>query len=301
MKKIYIWGYVSLLAAYLVLSIVLPPDPASLERYGITAIQAKLLSLSITLPITLIYAVALYGFRWLKSFALTVADTKEGRAYNQIADGLTIFTFSLPLMSIFSSLTNYLVVRNPEWLGELVVARNYFRVIITVVAFTLIARGAEKLVTSVKVKPTFERPHLSLLGTILLTTVYVWLIVTRNHAPQLAVPSYYLPDPVVLFTQAIPLLFVWCRGLRAMYHLYVYREKLGGRVYRRAWDLLARGIALTIVVAIMMQFIVTASDRLIAINLTPILLLVYLLVVGYAVSFSFIAVGAKKLKMIEEV
>lgn len=85
-----------------------------------------------------------------------------------------------------------------------------------------------------------------------------------------------------------------------MYHLYVYREELGGKVYRRAWELLARGIALTIAVAILMQMIVTASNRLIAINITPVLLMVYILVLGYAISFLYVAAGAKKLKMIEE-
>jgi len=300
MKKVYYWGYITLLSIYVTLSVVLPPQPSTLERFDITSLQAKLLSLTVVIPITLIYLLALYGTVWFKSFAVAIRDTKEGKPYDQMANGLALWAISLPLQSIFSSVTNYMAVQSPRWLEELVITRNYLRVVITVIAFTLIARGAEQLVKTVKTRPTFDRPLVSLFGTITLTTFYIWLIITRHHV-EIATPIFYLPDWLIITTQAIPLLFVWCRGLRAMYHLYLYREKVGGKVYRRSIDLLTKGIALTIFVAIAMQFIITASNRLVSLNLTPVLLLVYLLVIGYAVSYSYVAMGAKKLKMIEEV
>lgn len=300
MKKIYYWVYITLLTAYVTLSVMLLPQPSVLERFDMTSLQAKLLSLTVVIPITCIYLLALYGTVWLKSFAVAIRDTREGQAYGQMANGLALWAISLPLQSIFSSVTNYVAIQDPAWLEELVITRNYLRVVVTVIAFTLIARGAERLVKTVRTRPTFDRPLVSLFGTISLTAFYIWLIVSR-HQVELTTPIFYQPDWLIIITQAIPLLFVWARGLRAMYHLYLYREKVGGKVYRRSIDLLTKGIALTIFVAITIQLVITASSRLISLNLTPALGLVYLLVIGYAISYTSIAIAAKKLKMIEEI
>lgn len=300
MKKIYYWGYFTLLTAYVMLSVMLPPQPVIFERFDITVLQARLLSLTVVIPITFIYLLALYGTVWLKSFAVAIRDTKEWQAYDQIANGLALWAISLPLQSIFSSLTNYIAVENPAWLEEVVITRNYLRVVVTVIAFTLIARGAERLVKTVRTRPTFDRPLVSLFGTITLTTFYIWLIVSR-HQVELATPIFYQPDWLIIITQAIPLLFVWARGLRATYYLYLYREKVGGKVYRRSIDLLTKGVVLIIFIAIAIQLIVTASSRLVSLNLTPALSLVYLLVIGYAIGYTCVAIAAKKLKMIEEV
>ena len=196
MKKLYYWVFLALLVAYLALSIFLPPDPSTLEKFSITSTQAKMLSMTVVIPISFIYLLALYGTVWFKSFAESVRKTKEGPAYGQMADGLMILALSLPLHSVFSSLNNYVANYYPHWIEEMVIARNYVRVILTVIAFTFIARGAERLVRTVRTKITFDRPLLSLFGTITLTTLYVWLIITRHHVEAV---SPVLPFPAAIF------------------------------------------------------------------------------------------------------
>jgi hypothetical protein len=66
-------------------------------------------------------------------------------------------------------------------------------------------------------------------------------------------------------------------------------------------NLLAKGIGGVILISILIQFLTTASARLNRLNLTPLLIIVYCLLLLYGIAYGFIAVGAKRLKRIEEV
>jgi len=134
----------------------------------------------------------------------------------------------------------------------------------------------------------------------MLTTFYTWIITTRPVGPN-GDSSYYLPTVVILFTLGIPYVYIWCKGTVAAYQLYVYKSRVRGSIYRGALNSLALGIGSVIILSIFLQLLITISARLLTLNLSPRLGIVYVLVALIGVSYGLIARGSKRLKQIEEV
>lgn len=301
MKKAYVWSFIALVALYALLALSLPPDPETLVKYNITAAQARLLSLTIVVPVVAIYFAAFYGAFRFKQYSEIIKGTTEGRPYSQLSNGLLVLAFSLPIISIFASTLAYVEVRNPSSVPAATIFMNYLRLAFPLVAFTLIARGAEGLIATIKTKKSSDHPQLSILGTVALSSVFTWLVINRPITENAREMPYHLSNWLIITTLVIPYLFIWCRGLRAMYHLNKYREKVKGKVYRQALGSLAKGIGAVIVIGILMQMLTTISVRLSRLNLTPLLLMLYVLIMLYAVGYIWVARGANKLKRFEEV
>lgn len=106
MKKPYILLFIALLVAYLILALTLPSDPQVLAKHELTQLSARFLNLTILIPISLVYLAALYGFIRVKDYAAKVRDTKEGPHFKDIANGLMLLAFSLPINSILCSRPN---------------------------------------------------------------------------------------------------------------------------------------------------------------------------------------------------
>lgn len=114
-------------------------------------------------------------------------------------------------------------------------------------------------------------------------------------------PTYYLPNWLIILTLAVPYVYVWCVGINAVRNLNIYKNRVKGLVYKRAIDYLAKGIAVIIVLSIFIQLIAVLSAQLNRLNLTPLLAVIYLLLVLYALGYGLVSRGAKRLKQIEEV
>lgn len=148
--RAFLWIYLALVASYAVLTFTLPTDPAVLARYQISQSQSHLLGLTITAPFVIIYLAALYGFTRFKHYAVSIRGTREGESFRHISNGLTVLVFSLPILSILSSLRSYATFRYPDLLPTVVITRNYLTLMFALVAFYavgygLVARGAKKL------------------------------------------------------------------------------------------------------------------------------------------------------------
>lgn len=299
-RKVYNLVFLGLAALYIVLTTGLPSDPEALQRYNISQHQLHLLALTVAIPIVLIWLMALYGFNRFHEYALAVRKSREGRSLNYLATGLMVLIFSLPLLSSLSSMFTYYSRQRPDLLPTLTILKNYLNLLFPFIAFLLIAKGADSLLKTLKSQKVAFAPRFSLVGIIALSCIYTWLITTRP-IDTTGNASYYLPNVLILFSLAIPYLFMWCKGLMAAYQLYVYKTKVRGNIYREALNSLAAGLSTIIVLSIFLQLLFTLSSRLTSLSLGPLLYLVYILVALTAVSYGLIARGAKKLKKIEEV
>lgn len=300
MRNTYPLLFIILLLGYIIIAFTLPTDPQVLERYDITQKGARFLNLTIVLPLSAIYLVALYGFQRFNDYAISVRKTKEGPHLEKIANGLMVLAFSLPVLSIVGSLFNYLKYRNPEFLPMATILRNYLTLVFAFTAILLIAKGSQGLFDTLKSKKVIARSHYALAGIIALTSIYTWLITSQGPAAKTG-QGYFLPDWLVIATLAIPYIFIWCEGVKASIHLSEYKGSVKGIIYKRAFDNLSKGIAAIIVVSVFIQFITTLSEKLSRLNLTPLLLVIYVLIVLYAIGYGLVARGAKRLKQIEEV
>lgn len=303
MKRIETWIFIILLSIYVILAIVLPTNPETIARFDITQLQARLLNLSVVIPISLIYLTAWYGFLRVDEYARKISGTKEGPHFKKIAFGLMVLAFNLPITSVISSIRSYARHAAPDLLPYATVARNYISMILMVIAMVLIARGVAGLYDTLKRRAAArsQPPFYGLLGPVLLASAYVYLIVEQSYTSDVVSNPYILPAWLVVPTIAAPYVFAWCTGIWAARRLLAYQAEVKGVVYKRALDSIAKGLAVIILVSMLIQGLTSLAGVLNRLELTPLLSFIYFLLVLYAIGFGLVARGAKKLKLIEEV
>jgi hypothetical protein len=279
----------------------LPIDPDTLQRYQLTELKAKLLNLTVIVPLMLIWLTALYGFISLKQYANKVAGSKEGRAFRYLSLGLMVLAFSLPLNSLIATCAQQITNSHGNLLVPTTIIRNHVVLILSLVAFFLLVKGALELAKTVKRRDAASVPGSYIVGLLSLSAIYGWLITSRplNHGIQ--EKAYFMPNWLLIFTLVIPYLLAWKAGAWATYYLYTFHKSVKGIVYKSAFKDLAWGIGVVVSISILIQLITTSSAQLSRLNLTPILLIIYGLLLLYAVGFGLVARGAKKLKRLEEV
>lgn len=298
-SKIFLYVFFALVATYICLALGLPSDPAVLHRFHLSQGQVHLLSLTIIIPIILVWAYAFYGFWRFKIYAHMVRRSKEGKPFNSLADGLMILIIGLIASGIVSSLLNYMAVHNPQLLPTATIIKNYVAVALPLIGFLYIAKGADGLLKTLRSRMTLPLPPFGPLALIVTACLFSGLIVARNS--QAAQHLYYLPNWLLVLTLAIPYVFMWYKGALAAYRLYKYKTEVKGIIYQRAVSDLYLGIAFIIGISIMLQVLTTFAERLNRLHLTPLLAFLYLLVFLFVVGYGLVARSAKKFKRIEEV
>lgn len=301
--KSFVYVFVIITLLYVVLALGVPPDQATLDKYDLSSLQIRLLNLTVVIPVVLIWLTALYGFINLKKYALSIKESKEGKAFNLLSNGLMILALSLPLGSVISSISRYIATNNDAYLVSTTIIKNYSSLLFSLAAFVVIAIGARELIRTFnqKSQSAFRLPTSIVSALIVLSVIYTWLISTHSFNQGASNDAFYLPSWLVIFTLVIPYLIAWGAGMAATYFITVYNTRVKGAVYKKAFSDIARGIGTVVFISITLQLILTVTSQLNRLNLTPVLLIVYALLILYAIGFGFIARGAKKLKKIEEV
>lgn len=302
--KTIIIVYSLLALTYIALVWFLPPNRNSLDKYNLTILQAKLINLTFILPLIGVWFSALYGYVRFRSYALVIRKSPEGQPFKNLANGLMVLSFGLPLTAILSSVLNFYSARNPDWLPATTIIRNYVDIAIYFSAFALLFTGAKGLYTTLKLRQLFQPAYLKYNTTVIIivSTVFAWLLLANPLTVDTANSSiYYLPNWLIISTIAVPYLLAWYYGSMASYWLITYRNRIKGEVYRQPFTDLAKGIAVIVFDAMLIRFISSLSPRLTRLNLTPLLLIVYGLVLLYILGYGLVARGAKGLKKIEDV
>ncbi len=299
-NRYYIYWFMFLTAVYVGFAVFAPIDPTILQKYHISEARALMLTLTVVVPIVMIWLVALYGLVRFKEYTEVIQEGKEGLAFRDISNGLLYLAFSLPIGGVIGSFVSYLALRHPHLIEEVTIVRNYARMIVPGIGLILLARGASGLTRLLKKSKQNELPHYSLLWAIILTSFFSWLITAKAGSTGGNI-IYFLPNWLILLTLVVPYTYTWCRGLFGVFHLLQYRKNVKGVVYKKSLNLLAMGVSMIIILSVLTQLITTLSARLNRLNLTPLLLIVYVLVALNALGYGWVARGARKLKQIEEV
>lgn len=297
--------FISLLALYLILTFVIPPNPETLGRYGITAIQARLLRLAIAVPFALIWCTAFYSYVRLKEYAYLIDNSRDGKAFIRIANGLGILAVGQALQSVFSSLLNYRAHVSPEFLPTAVILRHYAAIIISLVAFWIVYSGARALKNGIKGGLSARKLLFVQFGLLLLVITYAYVVFAnpaRNQALSSSSPAiYYLPDWLIILSIILPYAYVWYMGLLSALSINTYRDHVNGIIYKRSFKQLAYGIGIVISGSILLQYLTAVGNLLTDWGLAQLLSIVYLLLITIATGYILIASGARKLQKIEEV
>src|SRR5690606_6159057 len=135
-----------------------------------------------------------------------------GPAFSLLAWGLAVTAYGLPISGSISSLLNYEARAYTDLLPTITITKNYISLLITLVSFLLIARGANMLVKTLKQREPAHWTSAGLIATIFLSSVYNWLTILRPYDMAASDSVYFLPNWLVIITLIVPYLYLWCRG-----------------------------------------------------------------------------------------
>lgn len=296
--------FATLAVVYLVQGVLVTPDQEVLAKYHISSTQAIGLALTIAVPYLTIWFIALGGYLRFKDYTRAIAGSHDGAAWTTISRGILLLSLWLPVSAVLTSLVTNYYHHHPAATAGLVRLDNYANLLLLLPAFWLINRGAQQLLVLVK-RPLYRLPQAVLLSFIAFAALYVFLTL-QDPARQLPtsdveVASYYLPDWAIVTTIIIPRLIMWFLGIQAIYYIYLYAQKIKGSLYRQALRNLARGLAWVVLMIIVLRCFQSLSAPLARLNLSLLLLLIYVLLALVSVGYVLIAKGARKLHRLEEV
>ncbi|HSX43978.1 MAG TPA: hypothetical protein VLE69_01600 [Candidatus Saccharimonadales bacterium] len=304
-KQAIIALYIALSVAYLTIALFLPPDKKALAKYQISPSTIKALSLVVALPLVAIWGVGFYGFYRYDSYADTISKTKDGKYHRLIASGLFLLALSLPVSSILSNLLSYYGRVYQNFMPSSVIIGNYVTIALYLSAFAFIYKGATGLL-QITQKTMRQRGEIYLMMGFTVVVGIFYYLSLHNPARQfptgnLTTAAYYLPDWLIILTVLLPYTLMWFLGVMAAYRLWLYRNNVAGKIYKSAFTRVAIGLGMVVALLMILRYLTALITILDKLTIKYLLLVVYLLLIFIAVGYIFIAIGAKRLKKIEEV
>ena len=297
--------FIALIAAYLLVIFIIPPDASVLTKYDLRPSQYVLIRLAVLTPLIAIWLIALYGFVTVYRYAGSIRKHKDGKAFVTLSSGLGVLAFGLPLQSLMSSLLNYASRTNPAATPATTIINNYLALAIVLIGFYIINKGAKALLTNTKTdEPNSIHYQAWQFGLAVFSAIFVYLTLTN---PARSVPIegaakavYYLPDWLIVLTIIIPYIAVWYLGMQSAYYIRHYRNKVPGMLYKQALGFLANGIGAVILASMLLRLLTNMTAFFKSAELKILLAVVYLLLVAISIGYILIAKGANKLRKMEE-
>lgn len=282
---------------YAALVIIIPTDKATLEQYNLSPLFAKLLSVTVVLPIIAIWSMAFYGYSKLKSYSKLITNHKDGKAISIIATGLQVLALGLPTASAINTFGNIIARANSDYAQAHGVISIYINLVVPLAAFLVIGIGARNLVYQIKPKSSHLLTYTILFLLAAISVFYTHAVTEHGGINQ----TFHIPMLILITTVVIPYVTIWYIGIFASIDLFVYSQKVKGIIYKNCWRYVSGGIAMIIVSMITLQYLTTLTNRLTKLPIGSLMLIIYLLLILMAVGYVLVAKGAKGLRKIEEV
>lgn len=283
---------------YVLLGLVLPPNTPTLQTYHLSVTEYHVLLLLLNIPIAVVWTAAFYGYAKVQEYGLLIKKTAHGKAFLKIGTALKWLAWGLPVSAITSSLLAGLVHAYPGLLNTAIIIGHYIPVIISIVAFTHMSKGSRGLADITRSRPSLRAIRTILMGFAAIAISYCYFAIegTKDNPNP-----YRLPLWLILFTIVLPYLYAWFMGLVATYEIFLYSHHSKGLLYQKALSFLSGGIVMAIFSSIILQYIASDTTHVRRITFNALFLFVYAVLLVYAGGFVLTALGAKKLKKIEEV
>ena len=275
----------------------LPPSYSLLHTFHITHAEYRLAVFTLLVPYAIIWFSAFYGYDKLARYAKTVRGSREGDAFQNIATGTGFLAWGLALPTLLAILLGGITAHYPAFEPARTIIDEYAMLLAPLIGFVIIGAGTRKLADIVRARPT--RAGVLLFGlAVIFVTIFFEHAVIRNR--YIGGSPYYLPLTLLMTTIIAPYVFTWYTGLLAAYELWLYAIKARGVLYKRALSQLAGGIAIVIVGSVSAQYL-AGSYATHGTSVITVLAIAYSFLVIQALGYVLVAVGANRLKKIEEV
>ncbi len=297
-------GLTLIWVAYVVASLLAPTIDTQ-ARFGISAVQANLLKLTVFLPYLFIWMAALLAVLSFRSYAPLVATSPESKGFHRIYRGL-IFLFLAVFVPPLLGLIRTFNPHTEEVVKVMTIANYWISILFYLMAFWNLLRGSHDLLKTLQVTAPTNRTRLYTLVVLgLLSLAYVWSVFhnpTRTVSTDALIrPTYYLPDALIVLTIILPYILIWVWGSLAIINIRLFANVVSGQIYRQAFRIIAWGLTVITALTIGVQFLPQAGRYFARAELGIILLVVYLLLIIIAVGYILVARGASRLTAIEKV
>lgn len=288
--------FVILAALAIGLALGLPPDPQALHTLHTSAASYRIALAAILIPYIIIWYTAFYAYAKLREYAQPLKQERDGAGFHKIAAGMGALAFSLVIPTIISLVLNNIAQHHASFRAASVVITNYLSVFPALISLLIIYNGSRMLISLFRGRTRQLDFRWHAPWFMLLCVIFSHLALQNQHRYHV----YHLNSWVLIVTYIVPYLYVWMVGLLSTYNFYTFAGTVKGLLYKQAVRRFANGIAVVIIGSIGIQFFdVTFAKRIS--SLGSVLLIDYVLLVIVAVGLILMALGAKKLKRIEEV
>ncbi len=296
--------YCALLAClYIFLIFVLPANNMTMQKYHFSPLEYKVVAFAVAIPSLFAWFAAFIGYAKLREYAQSVRKTSEGIAYDQLAEGTTWLAWSLPAGVLVAVVLNAFAGRHPAFRDTAIIISNYVTLILPLIGFSIIANASQRLLTNVKAKLSLANARFMIIGFLVFGALYCYLVFSHLNPGSLGSTDnpYYLPAWLLVLTLIVPYLYAWFMGILGAYEIILYRSHARGLLYKRALGLMVGGLVTVILSSVALQYIGSAQPSVGYLVLNDRLALILLFRVIGGIGFVLLALGASKLKRIEEV
>jgi hypothetical protein len=296
-------NYFSWIALYLILALLLPANKSVMHAYNLSANQYHLLFLFIVLPYAGIWYAAFYGYTMMQKYVALISTTKEGTNFQTLANGFGWLAWSLPITAVSTLLLYSYANSSVQFHAASVIINNYIVLILPLIGFVLLRKSSQKLLSTAHL--IISRWQMVLIGSLFATLGVAYCLVTFRHLDLNSVANsanpFYLPNWLVLVSLTLPFLVSWLIGLTAAFELFIFSKESSGLLYRRSLLLLALGVFGVVISSVSLQYLNIMSPAHGNLSLNYQLFFAYMIRFVSAVGYILIAIGALRLKRIEEV
>lgn len=291
------YSYLFFLIVYSGFVLLPAPAPATLLQYHVSPLGLRIIDVTIILILAGIWFAGFYGYGKLQTYTRLIRGSKDGKRVAKLTRGIFLLVMWLPVSSTTAAVLNYIAVKRPGLLPQVSIINIYVNLLLPLLGFFIISKGAWGLSEMVRHRPTFRTSNILAIFVIYIGLIYYRLVVTTAHRNDI----YHMSIWLILITVVAPYIYMWFIGLLAAYNIDLYRQKVAGIVYRKSWRLLSLGLCWLIVVSIAFQYLTTLTARLSHLSIYWLLAIVYSLLLVLSAGFVLVALGARNLQKIEEV
>ncbi|MGZ6004537.1 MAG: hypothetical protein ACXWLH_00105 [Candidatus Saccharimonadales bacterium] len=287
----------------IILIFAFPASKATLNQYHLTDFEYRVILFATSIPSFLVWYVAFIGYAKLIEYAKLINKTREGIHFYKLALGCVWLAWSMPVTktvnTIFFGIDNIW----PTFHTTSIIISNYIGLLMPLIAFSLIATGAQGMINQAKLLLTASSTKVIMLLYVIAGVSFCYF--TFKHLDLSSVNStdnsFYLPIWLLILSVIIPYLYAWFIGLLAAWELSIIALKAHGHLYKRGLWLVIGGLVVIIGASIAMEYLNSIQPRVgyLLLNFKLVLTLTFRIIQG--VGFGLIAVGATRLKKIEEV
>ncbi|MDB5164456.1 MAG: hypothetical protein JWL89_82 [Candidatus Saccharibacteria bacterium] len=292
-----------LAVVYTTLLFVLPANKIAMQAYHLAPTQYHILLFVVVLPLILIWFAAFYSYAKLDQYAQLISKTPEGGDFVELARGVRWLAWGLAIPSLLSIILNSIANSRPGFLSTALITTNYFSLLIPLIGFSIIRKGAQGLTEHAKLRLNSGSAQTIMIVFVVLGVAFCFFIFRQLnlHSFSSSNNPYFLPVWLLISTIIVPYLYAWFSGLLAAHDLALYSKHVSGVFYRQAMRLLAGGTVAVIASSVAIQCLRSVIPRSGHLSLSATLVIINIIYVIMAAGFIMLSIGANKLKKIEEI